>query len=343
MAGLRPAGENAVLPFAVESLNLRGRAAQLGASINNLLARHNYPEPVAGLLAQAAVLTALLGSSLKFQGKFSLQTQTDGPVSLLVCDYTAPQTEGAPASLRAYARFSKEKLAALGAAPGQAALLGSGSLAFTIDQGAQMQLYQGIVALDKMNLEQAAQQYFAQSEQIPTKIRLASAVLLRPGENGATEKTRRAGGIMAQYLPHSSAAGAAAAKAAGEGRAESAAPIPAADADKWREGELLAATAEDSELTDPNLPVEQLLYRLFHEAGIRVFPPQKIVEKCSCSREKLFHILAGFSEDDRRGSVENGKIRAKCEFCSAEYEFAPEEFAAAKAAPKPAAEAAKKP
>lgn len=323
---LKPAGDDAVVPFTVESLSARGRAVQLSAGLDALIKRHNYPEPVAALLSEAAVLTALLGSALKFNGKFIMQTQTDGPVNMLVCDYTSPETAGEPAALRGFARFDAEKLAALSAAQSQdqAHLLGNGTLAFTIDQGAAMQLYQGIVALENMNLEAAAQQYFAQSEQIPTKIRLAGAVLMhRSGEDGALRHERRGGGILVQYLPRNTAAEQA------EAAAQKTDEEPQSAEDKWRETELLTATVRNSELTDPQLPVEQLLYRLFHQQGVRVFPPQMIADKCSCSREKLFDVLAGLPEEERRLSVEDGKIQAKCQFCSAVYEFSPDEFTAA--------------
>jgi len=318
-AAFRPAGDDAVLPFAVESLQARGRAVQLGPALDKLIRRHNYPEPVAALLAEAAVLTALLGSSLKFQGKFILQTQTNGAVSLLVCDYAAPAAPDKAAALRAYARFDEDRLAALAAAgtTAQADLLGAGNLALTLDQGPHMQLYQGIVALENIGLEEAAQRYFAQSEQIPTKIRLAGALLSRRNAAGVFQTERRGGGVLAQYLPQGKAAAAPKAQ------------------NPWEETALLTATISDAELTDPQLPVEQLLYRLFHQQGVRIFPPQKIEEKCSCSREKLFHILAGFSPEEREMSLENGKIQVKCEFCSAVYSFAPAEFTPnAAAAPK---------
>jgi len=318
-AAFRPAGDDAVLPFAVESLQARGRAVQLGPALDKLIRRHHYPEPVAALLAEAAVLTALLGSSLKFQGKFILQTQTNGAVSLLVCDYAAPAAPDKAATLRAYARFDEDRLAALAAAgtTAQADLLGAGNLALTLDQGPHMQLYQGIVALENIGLEEAAQRYFAQSEQIPTKIRLAGALLSRRNAAGAFQTERRGGGVLVQYLPQ------------GKG------PAAPNTQNPWEETALLAATITDAELTDPQLPVEQLLYRLFHQQGVRIFPPQKIEEKCSCSREKLFHILAGFSPEEREMSLENGKIQVKCEFCSAVYSFAPAEFTPnAAAAPK---------
>ena len=193
------AGDDHVVPFEVAALDARGRAVQLGPILDSILARHDYPEPVARLLAEAMVLTVLLGSSLKFEGKFILQTRTDGPVDMLVADFTTP------GSLRAYARFDADRLEALAAA-GETApetLLGRGVLALTIDQGAYTQRYQGIVELDGTTLEEAAHAYFRQSEQIPTRVKLASAELYDRDANGKPRHSWRAGGMVVQFLPES--------------------------------------------------------------------------------------------------------------------------------------------
>ena len=191
------AGDDHVVPFEVGPLDVRGRAVQLGPMLDQILARHDYPEPVARLLAEACVLTVLLGTSLKFDGKFILQTRTDGPVDMLVADFTTPQ------SLRAYARFDAERLAAAIASgddrPEQ--LLGDGVLAMTIDQGAYMQRYQGIVQLDGASLEDVARIYFRQSEQIPTDVRLSVAKQLMPGGDGgkrALARRRHPGAVPAR-------------------------------------------------------------------------------------------------------------------------------------------------
>ncbi|TIW28242.1 MAG: Hsp33 family molecular chaperone, partial [Mesorhizobium sp.] len=178
------AGDDHVVPYEVAPLDVRGRTVQLGPMLDAILSRHNYPEPVARLLAEACVLTVLLGTSLKFEGKFILQTRTDGPVDMLVADFTTPQ------ALRAYARFDADRLQALIAAgeTSQQTLLGNGVLALTIDQGAHTQRYQGIVQLDGTSLEDAARTYFRQSEQIPTDIKMSVAKLVTPGPAGAREQ-----------------------------------------------------------------------------------------------------------------------------------------------------------
>ncbi len=190
------AGDDHVVPFEVAPLDMRGRSVQLGRLLDQILGRHDYPEPVARLLAEAIVLTVLLGTSLKFEGKFILQTRSDGPVDMLVADFSTPN------ALRAYARYDEERLAAAVAAgeAGPEQLLGNGVLALTIDQGAHTQRYQGIVELDGTSMEEVARIYFRQSEQIPTDVRLSVAKMVIPGEAG---ERWRAGGLIAQFLPES--------------------------------------------------------------------------------------------------------------------------------------------
>src|SRR6201996_9294194 len=190
--------DDTILPFAVKALDLRGRIVRLGAVVDTILSGHDYPVPVAKLLGEAIVLTVMLGSALKFEGRFILQTKSDGPVNMLVVDFTSPGT------VRACARFDADKVAAAIAAgaadPGK--LLGHGHLAMTIDQGPDMSRYQGLVPLEGGGLEQAAHEYFARSEQIPTRVRLAVAEEFRAGEGGPRGEWR-AGGILLQFLPSS--------------------------------------------------------------------------------------------------------------------------------------------
>jgi molecular chaperone Hsp33 len=308
--------DDTVMPFEVASLDLRGRVVRLGPLVDEILARHAYPEPVAKLLAEAVVLTVMLGSALKIEGRFILQTQTDGPVGLLVVDYTTP------GKVRACARFGKEGVVAAAAAAGNAAaglLLGKGHLAMTIDQGANTSRYQGLVALDGGSLEDAAHEYFLRSEQIPTRVRLAVAEELVPGG----KKRWRAGGIMLQFLPKS--AERARIDLAPGDAPEGVEIATSPEDDAWVQGRALLETVEDIELIDPAVSSERLAYRLFHEPGVRVFKSLDVRAECSCSRDTVEAMLRSFSQDDRDHMVEDGKISVTCEFCSSTYTFAPGE------------------
>lgn len=320
------AGDDHVVPFEVAALDVRGRAVQLGPVLDAILPRHDYPEPVANLLAEAIVLTVLLGTTLKFQGKFIVQTRTDGPVDLLVADFSTPR------SLRAYARFDRERLDAAVAAgrTSPAELLGTGVLALTVDQGAYMQRYQGIVQLDGASLEEVARTYFRQSEQIPTDVRLAVTRQIVPGADGPVAHWR-AGGLLAQFLPAAPERMRQPDLPGGDGPlgedGEDDAPDPTDDV--WTEVRSLLATISPDELFDPTVSSERLLYRLFHEHGVRVFEGVGVIDDCSCSAEKIRSILGSFTAEEIAESTENGVIRVTCEFCSKRYEFDPAEFVAA--------------
>ncbi len=309
--------DDVALPFAVEPLDVRGRVVRLGPSVDAILARHGYPAPVARLLGEAAALTALMGAALKLEGRFQLQTRSDGPVDMLVVDFDAPDR------LRAFARFDAERLAQAQAQGGAtpAALLGKGHLAFTIEQGGDFSRYQGLVALAGQGLEEAAHEYFRQSEQIPTLVRLAVAESVT-GEGSSW----RAGGLMVQFLPQAS-----------EGRR--APDLPPGDApagalveeipedDAWAEARALAGTVEDHELVDPLLSSERLLFRLFHERGVKVFEPRPLRQACRCTDLRIRDMLLQFTPQERRDMVgDDGRIGVTCEFCSTHRDFDPGEF-----------------
>jgi molecular chaperone Hsp33 len=322
---LIPAGDDSVRPYAVSTLDVRGRAVQMGPVLDEILGRHNYPDAVARLLAEAIILTALLGTSLKFDGKFSLQTETDGPVSMLVVDY---RTTGV---IRAYARFDEARLSADQSASqstGQStgansgALMGEGVMAMTIDQGSSASRYQGIVPLHGEGLEAAAHTYFLQSEQIPTRVRLAAAQLQRRGADGVTASWR-AGGVLVQYLPGSSEHGRSPDLPGGDAPEDADFGLNPHD-ELWTEALALADTVEDIELTDPDVPIERLLFRLFNERGVRVFPASALRDECSCSRDRVRGVLTGFTEEEIINSTENGVISVGCEFCARTYDFDPD-------------------
>jgi molecular chaperone Hsp33 len=306
-------GQDVVLPFSVPALDVRGRCVKLGPALDAILARHGYPEPVSHLIAEAAVLAVMLGSALKFEGRFQLQARTDGVVDLLVVDFDTPDR------FRAMARFDADRLAGAGDLS-PAALLGKGLLGLTVDQGSHASRYQGIVALEGEGLEQAAQTYFRQSEQIPTLVKLASGGILM--KDGAQI---RAGGLMVQFLPTSPDRMRAVDLHPGHAP-EGAAIMDETEDDSWREARLLAATAEPHELIDPSLAPEDLVWRLFHERGAYAHAPVALIEDCQCSRERIMGMMRGFSAEDRRDMVaDDGRIGITCEFCSRRYSFDPAE------------------
>jgi molecular chaperone Hsp33 len=306
-----------VLPFAIEPLDVRGRLVRLGPALDRILRRHRYPNAIARVLGEAAALTALLGSALKLEGRFQLQTRTDGVLDMLIVDFDAP------GSLRAVARFDPTRLAALESERkvAGAELIGRGHLALTIDQGGAMSRYQGVVALDRQNLEAAAHQYFRQSEQIPTFVRLAVAESVR-----AQASSWRAGGLMLQFLPASPERQRQAEFDPGDAPA-GVVRVPFVEDDAWSEAKLLAGTLEDHELVDPTLSSERLLYRLFHQRGVTVFRPLALREYCRCSAERIETMLRSFSAQERRDMIgDNGLIGVTCEFCSVHREFDPREL-----------------
>jgi len=317
-------GDDVAVPFTLETLDCRGRVVRLGEALDQILTRHNYPAPVARLLGEAVVLAALIGSSLKFEGRFILQTQTDGPVNLIVVDLDAPD------GLRGYARFDADAVAkAIAAGEAQSAkLLGTGHLAMTVDQGPHTERYQGIVALEGGTLEDVAHTYFQQSEQVPTLVRLAVAQLSRKGDR---QPHWRAGGTLVQYLPPHGERTIPDLPGDGDFDNPETSDKSFVESDKWATARSLLGTVADDELADPDVSPERLLFRLFHEQGVRVFEPQILEERCTCSPERIESMLRdNFTPEERADMVVNGEIEVVCEFCSADYHFHLHEFDDAK-------------
>jgi molecular chaperone Hsp33 len=299
------------LPFRIEGQNVNGRVVKLNSLASDVLLRHDYPEAVSRLLGEALVLAAMLGTMLKFDGRFILQLQGSGPISMLMADYT-PQEDGG--GLRGFAQFDEAALAdALQQGATSIGCLGEkGHMAFTVDQGADMERYQGIVPLEGENLAAAALGYFDRSEQIGTAIKLAAAPLLLPG--GKTEW--RAGGIVVQQM------------AASGGVVDIETP-PEGDPehidDDWNRLEILLQTTEDSELLDADVSGEQLAFRLFHEDGVRAFEPRQLQFSCPCTRERVLNMLAGLSHADQAEMQAQENVEVRCEFCNENYVFEPSE------------------
>jgi molecular chaperone Hsp33 len=313
-------GDDAVVPFTLEQLDTRGRVVRLGPALDAILSRHDYPVPVARLLGEAVVLASLIGSSLKFEGRFILQTQTDGPVNLIVVDFAAPD------GIRGYARFDRDMLvkAAEEGRTSPPELLGKGHLAMTIDQGAHTERYQGIVALDGNGFEQVAHTYFLQSEQIPTQVRIAVAQMTTKGDH---RPRWRAGGMLIQHLPQSGERVMADLPGDGDFDNPDMATPGFEEADGWNEARSMLGTVDDLELVDPEVSPERLLFRLYHETGVRVFPSAGLEERCTCSAERIEDMLANsFSDADREEMTVDGEIEVVCEFCSTAYRFNPHQF-----------------
>ncbi|MGJ0506279.1 MAG: Hsp33 family molecular chaperone [Methylocystis sp.] len=306
------ARDDRVTPFAVEALDLRGRLVRLGATVDAIIGHYDYPPQVARLLGEAIALAALLGSILESHGRFQLQTRSDGPVDMLVVDYDAP------GKLRGFARFDAARLAEV-TDPAPAALLGRGHLALTIEREEDAARYQGVVPLEGESLAEAAHMYFRQSEQIPSFVRLAVAELVTP-----QGRSWRAGGLLLQYLP---VAGSRVRELPPGDAPEGSAAAEEED-DAWTEGQALAATLEDHELVDPSLSGERLLFRLFHERGVKVFPERALAEFCRCSTERIDRLLKSFTAQERADMVgDDGRIGVTCEFCATFRSFDPADFA----------------
>lgn len=303
-----------VIPFAIKPLGVRGRIVRLGAVVDDILSRHDYPEPVSALVAESVALTAMLGTALKFNGKFIVQTKTTGPVQMLVADFVSP------GGVRGCAKFSQHRVSEL-AKPDQRQLLGEGILGMTVDQGQDMERYQGIVPLNNSTLSEAAHAYFQQSEQIPTRLRVAAGPLMSRGEK---QTHWRAGAILVQHLPSE---GGSSPIAEMQGDVPEGAEHIVEEDDNWVKARLLLDTVEDHELLDPTLTAEQILFRLYHEDGVTVYPAIPISRHCTCSRETVSAMLQNFSSADRQDMVKDDQIEVTCEFCSTPYQFKLSDFA----------------
>jgi molecular chaperone Hsp33 len=308
----REAKDDRVTPFAVEALDLRGRLARLGPTVDAVLKHYDYPPQVARLLGEALALAVLLGSILESHGRFQLQTRSDGPVDMLVVDYDAP------GKLRGFARFDAARLGEI-SGPEPAALLGRGHLALTIEREEDAARYQGVVPLEGESLAEAAHMYFRQSEQIPSFVRLAVGEVVTP-----QGRSWRAGGLLLQYLP---AAGARLRDLDPGDAPDGGAAEEEEEDDAWAEGRALAGTLEDHELVDPSLSGERLLFRLFHERGVKVFAERPLEEFCRCSSERIERLLRSFTPQERADMVgEDGRIGVTCEFCATFRSFDPADF-----------------
>ena len=310
------AWDDTVLPFQLERSDIRGRVARLDGVLEQMLAQHDYPAPVEALVAEAALLTALIGQTIKLRWKLSLQIRGDGPARLIATDYYGPAEDGAPARMRAYAGFDGERLDPEAPPFSQ---IGEGYFAILIDQGRGMTPYQGITPIAGGSLASCAETYFAQSEQLPTRFALDYGRNRSPRAAGGW----RGGGVMLQHMPKASPSISGGGSGQG-GLLDSSDILSGDDAENWSRANLLLDTVEPAELIGPRVQPIELLARLFHEEVPRVFDPQPVAFGCTCSADRVRQSLSIYSAEDIGSmTTDAGIVTADCQFCGAHYEFDP--------------------
>ena len=316
-SGTQITWDDTVLPFQLDRSDIRGRVARLDGVLDEVLRQHNYPPQIEALVAEATLLTALIGQTVKLRWKLSLQVRGKGPARLIATDYYGPTEDGQPARIRAYASFDADRLDASAPPFSQ---IGDGYLAVMLDQGNDMVPYQGFTPIAGSSLADCAQTYFAQSEQLPTRFAVTFGKSQTPGQPARW----RAGGVMLQHMP---AIGGAVAAEAGSGERGLLAhtDILAGDeAENWNRANLLLDTVEEIELIGPKVSPTDLLVRLFHEEEPRVFDTTPVRFGCSCSADKVRSTMSIYSQSDiATMTTPEGIVTADCQFCGAHYEFDP--------------------
>ncbi len=310
------AWDDTVLPFQLDKSDIRGRVARLDGVLDGVLKQHAYPAAVEALVAEMALLTALIGQTIKLRWKLSLQVQSNGPVRMIATDYYGPTEEGEPARIRAYASYDESRLT--DGDPFEQ--VGNGYLAVMIDQGNGMKPYQGITALAGGSLKACAEAYFAQSEQLATRFALRFGKSTEPG----VPEHWRAGGIMLQHMPKASP------HVTGEGGSVEDGTLPVQDilgeegSENWNRANILLDSVEDLEMIGPSVAPADLLFRLFHEEGPRVYDAQPVKFGCTCSEDRVRQSLSIYSvKDIETMTTEAGRVTADCQFCSAHYDLDP--------------------
>jgi molecular chaperone Hsp33 len=312
----RIAWDDTILPFQLDRSDIRGRVARLDGVLDDVLRQHDYPAQIEALVAETALLTALIGQTIKLRWKLSLQVRGNGPARLIATDYFGPQAEGEPAKIRAYASFDRE---ALDPAAPPFSQIGQGYFAILIDQGQGSVPYQGITPIAGGSLSACAETYFAQSEQLPTRFAMSYGEAQMPGE----APRWRAGGVMLQHMPKSPPR--LQGGGSGTGGLLVADDIVAGDdRDNWNRANMLLDTAEEIELIGPQVAPTDLLLRLFHEETPRVFDAQAVKFGCTCSADRVRRSLSIYSAKDiGHMTTDDGIVTADCQFCGAHYEFDP--------------------
>ncbi len=313
-SGTQLAWDDSVLPFQLDASDIRGRVARLDGVLEGILKQHDYPKPVEALVAEMALLTALIGQTIKLRWKLSLQVQSKGPVRMIATDYFGPEEEGETARIRAYASYDQDRLT--DTSPYDQ--VGEGYFAIMIDQGTDMTPYQGITPLTGGSLASCAESYFAQSEQLPTRFALSFGESQSPG----VPQHWRGGGVMLQHMPKASPF-----VAQGEGNGDVLAAhdlLDDAESENWNRANTLLDTVEEIELIGPQVAPSDLLVRLFHEETPRVFDAQPVRFGCTCSEDRVRQSLSIYSARDiEKMTTPEGSVTADCQFCGAHYVLDP--------------------
>lgn len=315
--GSQIAWDDTVLPFQLDRCDIRGRVARLDGVLDQVLAQHDYPPVIEALVAEAALLTALIGQTIKLRWKLSLQVRGDGPARLIATDYYGPTEEGEPARVRAYASYDAERLDNDADPFSQ---IGKGYLAVLIDQGEGTVPYQGITPIAGGSLSSCAQSYFAQSEQLPTRFALSYG----RSQLAGGKETWRAGGVMIQNMPKASPFVASEGGTGDKGLLTPADILDDEAQENWTRVNTLLETVEELELIGPSVSSTDLLVRLFHEEEPRVFDAQPIKFGCTCSDARVRESLSIYSAKDiAHMTTDEGIVTADCQFCGAHYELDP--------------------
>ena len=315
--GSQIAWDDTVLPFQLDRSDIRGRVARLDGVLESVLAQHDYPPMIEGLVAEMALLTAMIGQSIKTQWKLSLQVRGSGPARLIATDYYGPTKEGAPARIRAYASYDDERLDGSADPFSQ---IGDGYFAILIDQGEHMQPYQGITPIAGGSLSACAETYFAQSEQLPTRFSLSYGRSQLPGEG----EHWRAGGVMLQHMPKASPLMAKEEPVGEDGLLSADDILDEVEGENWSRVNVLLDTVDEIELIGPTVSPTDLLVRLFHEEKPRVYDAQPVKFGCTCSEDRVRQSLSIYSAKDiEKMTTDEGRVTADCQFCGAHYDLDP--------------------
>lgn len=317
MLGSKIAWDDTVLPFQLDNSDVRGRVARLDGVLEQVLEQHNYPPAIEALVAEVALLTAMIGQTIKLRWKLSIQVRSDGPARIIATDYYAPTADGQPARIRAYASYDETRIDPKADAFSH---VGTGYFAILIDQGEGNKPYQGITPLTGDSLSNCAEAYFAQSEQLPTRFELSFGRSTLAG----SDETWRAGGVMLQKMPKASPSAAPLESASADGLLTASDILEGDDFENWNRANILLDTVDPLELIGPSVQPTDLLVRLFHEDKPRVFDAQPVTFGCSCSEVSVRRSLSIYSAKDiATMTTDEGIVSADCQFCGAHYVMDP--------------------